>query len=63
MATIQEEESSCNALSFTMAEISKLPTTLGEMVEDPRYNQGRDFVNGGDFDHAIELFENLLETT
>jgi hypothetical protein len=63
MAATEQEPETTEPLSFILATVSQLPKTLEEMVKDPRYNQGRDFVNAGDFDHAIELFENLLKTT
>jgi hypothetical protein len=41
----------------------KGPTTLSEMLKDTRYNQGRALINNGQFDAAIEHFEDLLKTT
>jgi len=39
------------------------PQTLNAMLADPTYNKGRELVNGGKFDEAIDLFEALLKNT
>jgi len=39
------------------------PTTLGDMLAHEPYNAGRELINAGKFELAIEHFSDLLETT
>jgi len=48
----------CSYLDSKMA-----PTTLADMLAHEPFNAGRELINAGKFEMAIEHFSSLLETT
>ena len=56
--------SSSSSSSFTFQPPKATgPMTLPEMLESAEYNAGRALINSGDYDAAIEHFNNLLRKT